>query len=145
MYLDLTVTAPRLRRVVLDRLDRPAVPSAPVRNREVDAAWRLGLDASFVADVPAPVDAAAAIRYDDQAHFHPREYLFSLLDDFERRGGRGYENTRVTDVETGSPHRLRTAEGRVVADDVVVATHYPFYKRLLYSMRTLPGQEHILP
>lgn len=26
----------------------------------------------------------------------------------------------------------------------MVATHYPFYKRLLYSMRTLPGQEHII-
>ena len=112
--------------------------------KEVDAAQRLGLDASYVTDVPAPVDATAAIRYDDQAHFHPRKYLLSLLDSFEQRGGQVYEKTRVTGIETGSPHRLQTSDGRVAADDVVVATHYPFYKRLLYSMRTLPGQEHII-
>lgn len=123
------------------------VPTSKKRGeveKEVDAAQRLGLDASFVEDVPAPVDAAAAIRYDDQAHFHPRKYLLSLVDSFEQRGGQVYESTRVTGIETGSPHRLKAGDGRVVADDVVVATHYPFYKRLLYSMRTLPGQEHII-
>ncbi|WP_424016356.1 FAD-dependent oxidoreductase (plasmid) [Halorientalis pallida] len=111
---------------------------------EVDAAQRLGLNASFVEDVPAPVDVAAAIRYENQAHFHPRKYLLALLDSFERDGGQIYENTRMTDVETGSPHRLETKDGRVNADDVVVATHFPFTKRLLYTMRTLPGQEYIL-
>lgn len=111
---------------------------------EVEAAQTLGLDASFETDVPAPVDASAAIRYDDQAHFHPRKYLLSLVESFDQQGGRVYENTRVTGMESGSPHRLRTSGGQIEADDVVVATHYPFYKRLLYSMRTLPGQEHII-
>lgn len=123
------------------------VPSRKKRRnveREVDAARRLGLDASFVEDVPAPVDAAAAVRYDDQSHFHPRTYLLSLLDSFERDGGRVYENTRVTDLETGSPHTVAAGEGRVRADDVVVATHYPFYRPLLYAIRTMPGQAHIL-
>ncbi|WP_435175824.1 FAD-dependent oxidoreductase [Halorussus sp. AFM4] len=122
----------------------PSLKKEKKVEREVDAARRLGLDASYVTEVPAPVDAAAGVRYDDQAHFHPRKYLLSLLDAFEDRGGRIYDDTRVTEMETGSPHRLRTDSGRVEADDVVVATHYPFYKRLLYSMRTLPGQEYIL-
>lgn len=123
------------------------VPSSEKQEKvekEVDAAQQLGLNASYVTDVPASVNASAAIRYDEQAHFHPRKYLLSLLDSFEQHGGQVYDNTRVTDIETDSPHRLQTGDGRVVADDVVVATHYPFYKPLLYSMRTLPGQEHII-
>lgn len=111
---------------------------------EVDAARRLGLDASYVSDVPAPVDVSAAIRYEDQAHFHPRRYLLSLVETFDREGGRIYGNSRVQGIETGSPHRLKTAEGRVRADDVVVATHFPFYRPFLYGMRTVPGQEHII-
>lgn len=123
------------------------VPSSEKQEKvekEADAAQRLGLNASYVTDVPASVDATAAIRYDEQAHFHPRKYLLSLLDSFEQYGGEVYDNTRVTGIKTGPPHRLQTGDGRVVADDVVVATHYPFYKRLLYLMRTLPGQEHII-
>ncbi|WP_226021279.1 FAD-dependent oxidoreductase [Halomicrobium salinisoli] len=112
--------------------------------REVDAARRLGLAASYVEDVPAPVDAAAAVRYADQAHFHPREYLLALLETFEREGGRVYEHSRVTGIETGSPHVLRTRDGRVGADDVVVASHFPFYRRSLYTKRMLPHQEHVL-
>ncbi|WP_255152815.1 FAD-dependent oxidoreductase [Halorarius halobius] len=111
---------------------------------EVTAARRLGLDAKHVEDVPAPVDVAAGIRYDEQAHFHPRAYLLSLLETFEAEGGRVYGNTRARDIEYGPPHRLETPEGQVKADDIVVATHYPFVKRMLYLPRTLPGQEHII-
>lgn len=112
--------------------------------REVDAARRLGLEATYESDLPAPVHAEAAIRYPDQAHFHPRAYLRSLVESFEAAGGRVYENTRVRGIETGRPHRLAAGDGRVVADDVVAATHHPFHRRLLYAMRTLPGQEYIV-
>lgn len=111
---------------------------------EVTAVRRLGLEATYVEDVPAPVDVAAGIRYDDQAHFHPRAYLLSLLDTFEAEGGQVYGNTRATDIESGPRQRIETPEGRVRADDVVVASHYPFVKRRLYLPRTLPGQEHII-
>ncbi len=122
----------------------PSEDKRKTMQREADAARRLGLAAAYVEDVPAPVDAAGAVRYEDQAHFHPREYLLALLETFEREGGRVYEDSRVTGIETGSPHELRTRDGRVRADDVVVATHFPFYRRSLYSMRMLPGQEEIL-
>lgn len=80
------------------------VPTSKKREKvekEVDASRRLGLDTTFVEDVPAPVDAATAIRYDNQAHFHPRKYLLSLLNSFEQRGGQIYENTRVTGIKIG--------------------------------------------
>ncbi|WP_225334310.1 FAD-dependent oxidoreductase [Halomicrobium urmianum] len=112
--------------------------------QEADAARRLGLAASYVEQAPAPVDAVAAVRYADQVHFHPREYLLALLETFELEGGRVYEHSRVTGIETGSPHELRTRDGRVRADDVVVATHFPFYRRSLYSMRMLPSQAPVL-
>lgn len=89
------------------------VPSDEKREEvenEVDAARRLGLDPSFETDVPAPVDASAAIRYDDQAHFHPRKYLLSLVESFDRNGGRIYEDTRVTKVDTGSPPLAQDGE-----------------------------------
>lgn len=111
---------------------------------EVDAALRLGLDATYVTDVPAPVDVSAAIRYDEQAHFHPRKYLLALLDSFEANGGRVFEETRVRTLQSGSPHRLLTDGQQIEADDVVVATHFPFYRRPLYLPRMMPGQSHVI-
>jgi len=42
---------------------------------EVAAAQRVGLPASYVEETPLPFDVAGAVRFDEQAEFHPRKYL----------------------------------------------------------------------
>ncbi len=145
--------------------------------READAAAMAGLEASEVRSVPPFERAAAALRFDDQAWFHPRRYLLGLAEELHRSGdetGKSresggsadengesggktdeggetngeteiYEQTRVIDVEPGSPCRLRTERGgTVTAENVVVATGYPILDRAGYFTRMHPKRSYVL-
>ncbi|WP_436912275.1 FAD-dependent oxidoreductase [Halosimplex marinum] len=137
--------------------------------REVDAARRLGLPASFVESTELPYEVAGAVRFDDQAYFHPRKYLLALAERVadqgtgERDGGSGaggesgsagdksssagggiYEETVVTEVDDGDPCRLGTDRGEVVADDVVLSTHFPVSDHALYFSRLSPKRSYVL-
>lgn len=113
--------------------------------REVDAARAAGLDATLVRSVPPFERATAAVRFDDQACFHPRAYLLALADELETADGAAvYEGTPVTDVETGSPCRLRTAGGTVTADRVVLATGFPILDRAAFFTRLYPKRSYVL-
>src|SRR4051812_2791949 len=93
--------------------------------QEVEAARRAGLPASFTTETDLPWPVEAAVRFENQAEFHPRRYLLALA---ERLTG-VYENTRATGVSAGSPNRVHTTRGDITASDVVVATHFPFLDR----------------
>ncbi|MDS0296059.1 FAD-dependent oxidoreductase [Halogeometricum luteum] len=105
---------------------------------EFEAARRAGLSASLVEEIPVSEDAVGAVRVDDQAQFDPRAYLFALAEAVDDAGGVVFERTRATDLDAGEPHRVRTERGNVVADDVVVATHFPVFDRGGYFARQTP-------
>jgi glycine/D-amino acid oxidase-like deaminating enzyme/nitrite reductase/ring-hydroxylating ferredoxin subunit len=100
---------------------------------EVEAANEAGMPASLVREVPLPFPVVAAVRYEDQARFHPLSYLASLARTVHANGGRIYEGTRVVDVESGEPCRVRTERGTVTADSVLFATHTPAGFSLLHA------------
>lgn len=100
---------------------------------EVEAANEAGLPASLVREVPLPFPVAAAVRYEDQARFHPLSYLASLARTVHANGGRIYEKTRVVSVESGEPCRVKTERGMVTADSVLFATHTPAGFSLLHA------------
>ena len=85
---------------------------------EVQAARRLGLPASFAADVPFPAPAAGAVRFENQAQFHPLRFVKALAE-----GLAIYEDTPVRRVEG---HRIRTDRGEVEAQHIIFACHFPF-------------------
>lgn len=87
--------------------------------QEVDAALRLGLPAVFTKDTSLPFKVKAAIRFDNQAQFHPLKFLNGLADKIKI-----YENTRVTQINKDG--LILTDQGSVKAKKVVIATHYPF-------------------
>ncbi len=120
---------------------------------EVEAARALGLSASYTESTELPFEVEAAVRFDDQAQFHPREYLLSIAasidghdsDSGEDDGdGHVFEETRVTDVDPGSPCRVETPHGEVVADDVFVASHFPVLDRAGYFARMHPKAAYLL-
>jgi glycine/D-amino acid oxidase-like deaminating enzyme/nitrite reductase/ring-hydroxylating ferredoxin subunit len=100
---------------------------------EAQVAREAGMAASLVREVPLPFPVAAAVRYEDQARFHPLSYLASLARTVHRNGGRVHEDTRVLEVEAGEPCRVRTARGTVTADSVLFATHTPAGFSLLHT------------
>jgi glycine/D-amino acid oxidase-like deaminating enzyme/nitrite reductase/ring-hydroxylating ferredoxin subunit len=102
---------------------------------EAEAATASGLDAHLDGAVPMPFPVAAGLRVGGQAECHARRYLLGLAELAEAAGARIYESTRATGVKTGSPCTVRTEQGDMTADRVVVATHYPILDRGLYFAR----------
>lgn len=96
---------------------------------EVEAAKSLGLPASFETTTELPVDVVAAIKFDQQAEFHPRKFLLGLVDEFRRQGGVVYEQTEASDINPGQPHTIKTKSGEELrASHVVQASGLPFWQ-----------------
>jgi glycine/D-amino acid oxidase-like deaminating enzyme/nitrite reductase/ring-hydroxylating ferredoxin subunit len=94
---------------------------------EVAAAQRLGLPADLVTDTELPYDVVAAVRFRDQAQFHPRRYCLGLAEAIGAAGGHLFEQSRVLDVEEqANGVAARTATGTVRAGHAVLATLLPF-------------------
>jgi glycine/D-amino acid oxidase-like deaminating enzyme/nitrite reductase/ring-hydroxylating ferredoxin subunit len=103
---------------------------------EAQAAADAGLPASFVESTPLPFDVAGAVRFADQAEFHAHKYVLALaaqLPEF-------YEHTHA--VHAGS--FVRTPGGRIDADHIVVATHFPFPDRSLAFARAHPQRSYAI-
>lgn len=87
--------------------------------KEVDAAKKLGIAASFTKETSLPFKVKGAVRFENQAQFHPIKFLDALADKLTI-----YENTRVTKIYDNG--LIETDKGSVKARKVVIATHYPF-------------------
>ncbi|MFJ6673485.1 FAD-dependent oxidoreductase [Actinosynnema sp. NPDC091369] len=112
--------------------------------QEARAAAKAGLpvarDRGELMGVPFPV--AAAVRLDDQLAIHPVKYVRGLAEAVDGDGSRVYEAGRVLRIEDGTPSRVHTDQGTVVAERVVVATHYPILDRGLYFARLEPMRSY---
>ena len=62
-----------------------------------------------------------ALRESEAGHFHPLNYCLGLASAAIKRGAVIYENSRVTEVNTGSNPWARTAQGMVKAKFMVIA------------------------
>ena len=85
--------------------------------RELAALERMGVPAEFRADLPLPFGTAGAVRFPEQAQFHPLKLVSGLaggLKIFEGTAAREFVGKTVT-----------TDRGRITADKVIVATHFP--------------------
>jgi glycine/D-amino acid oxidase-like deaminating enzyme/nitrite reductase/ring-hydroxylating ferredoxin subunit len=90
--------------------------------KEVELARRLGLPAALTRDTGLPFEVLAAMRWDDQAQFHPVRYVKGLAETIPGDGCHVFEASRVTDWD---PHRIATGAGGIRARHVVMATHLP--------------------
>jgi len=111
---------------------------------EAEAAAEAGLPATLVEDVPLPYDVECAVRFDHQAEFHPRKYLLALGEQLPGEGCEVYENSHAVQVDEDDRCAVRTPGGRVIADQVVVATHYPFLDRSLSFARVHPERSYCI-
>jgi glycine/D-amino acid oxidase-like deaminating enzyme len=117
----------------LERTDSYVYTTDPSRcgalREEAAAARAAGLPASYTRTVDLPLPVAGAVRFADQARFHPRRWLLGLAARIESLGGRIVEGVRATGVRSGRPAIVRTTSGVVRTGQVVVATHFPFLDR----------------
>lgn len=94
---------------------------------ETKAARELGLEATYLENIPLPFKIWAAMRFDRQAQFHPLKYLSVLAQYVTDHGGHIFEETVAVNLED-KPVAVVTKHGpRIKANKIIVASHYPFF------------------
>lgn len=86
--------------------------------KEVEAANKVGIEASFTTRTSLPFDVKASVCFPNQASFNPLQFLQEIIKPLKI-----YEKTMVKDIKD---NKVITDNGSVTADHIVVATHYPF-------------------
>jgi glycine/D-amino acid oxidase-like deaminating enzyme/nitrite reductase/ring-hydroxylating ferredoxin subunit len=111
---------------------------------EVEASQGLGLPASYTETTDLPYPVRAAVRFDNQALFHPRKYCLALARLIPGDGSHVFEMTRAMDLEEGSPCGVITGHGTIRAQHVVLATQIPFMDRGGFFAKTSPSRAYAL-
>src|SRR3954470_6826179 len=109
---------------------------------EAEAAQALGLPAAYQESAGLPFPTTGAVRFGEQAEFHPRKFVLGVARALRERGVELFEHTPALSVNDGSPCRVRTPRGTLSAREVVVATHHPFLDRGLYFARMHPERSY---
>lgn len=100
---------------------------------EREACESLGLPVEYHETADLPFEIVGALKFRDQARFHPVKFLLALAEIAEGGGVQIYEDTRVLDIEEDDDFcRVETEHGPVLADRVIVATHYPIHDSGLF-------------
>jgi glycine/D-amino acid oxidase-like deaminating enzyme/nitrite reductase/ring-hydroxylating ferredoxin subunit len=112
---------------------------------EVEAATKLGLPAAFVQETGLPFKIAGAIKFENQAQFHPRKYLLALAAKIQGEGSYIFEKSRVKTVEGEEPCRVVTENGAIVtAKDVMIATNIPILDQGLFFAKSYPKRSYLI-
>lgn len=104
---------------------------------EVRAANKIGINAEFVQKVKLPFEIKGAIRFSNQAQFNPLKFLKDIAKDLII-----YENTRAIEIKE---NLVITNNGNIMANHIVVATHYPIMNTPgYYFLRMHQERAHVI-
>jgi glycine/D-amino acid oxidase-like deaminating enzyme/nitrite reductase/ring-hydroxylating ferredoxin subunit len=109
--------------------------------KEAETAQRLGLPATLTRETDLPFDVLTALRFDNQAQFHPTKYVAGLAATIPGDGCQLFESSRAVDYE---PTRVVTEHGSIKARHVVMATHLPLGQVGLYYAQNEPKAEPVI-
>lgn len=116
-------------------------------DREFQAAHRAGWEGvERVVELPSEsLYAGPALRFPNQAQFHPLKYLAGLAAAIERAGGKIYTNTHVENIEnSGSAVRVHAKTGMVTCSAVVVATNSPINNRVVIHTKQAAYMSYVI-
>ena len=105
--------------------------------QEMTALSFLGAPAELTADLPLPFSTAGAVRFSHQAQFHPLQFAAGIT-----TGLHIYENTVVREL-IGTT--AVTNHGKIKAEKIIVATHFPFLnKHGSYFLKLYQHRSYVL-
>src|SRR5574344_315336 len=86
----------------------------------------LDFNSEYVNQAPLPFKIISAIKFPNQAQFHPRKYLLALAQILEKNNVQIYENSKVVDIKRKQDHyELYVNDCKIDCKYLVLATHYP--------------------
>ncbi len=104
---------------------------------ELKALQIIRSEGSFEESLPLPVPVAGAVKTENQAQFHPLLFASGIAKDLKI-----YENSRVIEMKGNT---AVTETGSVKAENVIVATHFPFInKHGLYSLKLYQHRSYVI-
>lgn len=116
--------------------------------KEAEAASSFGIKASYVNELPLNLPIKGALKFEDQAQFHPRKYMLGLTKAITESGVQIFEHTRAVELDQDDDDNyiITTDNGcRITANKVVIATHYPFYnKHRMYFSKIYQERSYIV-
>lgn len=89
--------------------------------KELLAMSKLGAPAQFSQHLPLPLAVVGAIRFPNQAQFNPLKFVAALAPSLNI-----YENSKVQELAGTTAF---TAKAKIVAQRIIVATHFPFINK----------------
>ena len=105
--------------------------------KEADIVNGLGFSAKFIEKPDFPKDATGCVEYPEMAQFHPEKFLLGIAQELEI-----YEQSRVMNIE-GTTAKLEYAT--VQAEQIVVATHFPFINRKgFYFLKLYQNRSYVM-
>lgn len=94
---------------------------AAALEKELSALSDLKIPAEFVQELPLPLSAAGAVRFSDQARFHPLKFLSAIAKELNIR-----EHTPIREL---AENTARTGLGMIRAEKIIIATHFPILNK----------------
>ena len=89
--------------------------------KEVSALQKLDFPAEYIENPPLPFPTAGAIKFPNQAQFHPLKFLTAIVSDLQI-----YEHTPIREF---GPGWATTDHGTIRAERIIVATHFPILNK----------------
>ena len=104
------------------RVDASSKKEASSLKKEADSAAKLGFDATYLNS--APYFNLPAVRFANQAKFHPRKYLRSLVAKIPGNGSDVFEKSAASEFDP-KKRRVKVNRNWISFDRVVMATNNP--------------------
>lgn len=104
---------------------------------ELYALERIGAKADFVENIKPPVRNYGAVRIKNEAQMNPLKLLCQLS-----QGLNIFENTKALSIDGKT---VTTTGGKITAENIVVATHFPFIDRYgFYFLKMYQERSYVL-
>ncbi len=88
---------------------------------ELEALEQIGYPAEFCKSIPLPLKNDGAVKFANQAQFHPLKFLYEISKNLNI-----FENTFVRELAGNS---AVTDTGKIQAKSIIVTTHFPFINK----------------
>lgn len=106
-------------------------------HKELEAAAKIGINASFAANLPLTIKTQGAVCFKKQAQFNPLKFLNAISKNLNI-----YEHTKVLEMVGNT---AKTPYAKIKADRVAVCTHFPFInKHGLYFLKMYQHRSYVL-
>lgn len=109
-----------------------------------EASKKAGVAVSETDENGLPIPFEKAIKFKQQAQFHPLHYINALADEFIRIGGVIVEHTFIKKTDYGAGmHSVQSEKFTIVASNLVYATHIPPGINT-FSVKCAPYRSYVL-